>query len=520
MNPNGVVLSALVLLSSAALIGCSDPSSPNIRSFAASDTSLPEGGVDVTFTWDVKNAASLELLPFPGAVSGTSATVNVSETTTFTLVAKKKGRADRESLDIVVGQAFNVSGRLVDGSGRPAADVTVAIGSRVTASDENGNFTFEDVVAPYDLAVVYQGGVGFGGFAYVQLFLGVTRPDPTINSNTMAFGASRSAHIAGTVSGGLPFPNDTLMEVAMEDVQTNGNYLGAAAFDFNYNWVSASPSVNVAVNVVQQDGAGDFSHARLTGTLTDATTLALNPALVDVPERTLTATVANEWGGDVFGYGYYGFNEFNLANQSETNPNTAVLTTAGVLTVVVPDTSNIFCNLYLGGEDNLGESTVVIRDALSSEVYDALVPEPVRMLSPVDGATVGPETQFAVSAQPEMVNMFRFFTGPAAGVPSYNAYVEVYTDETTIAFPDLSDIGLPMPAGTFFNWDAESYGPFASLDEALGSPKGHRYAQGDVYFESEADQARQFVTEGESLGDDDDDVLSASDVRYEPVPVN
>ena len=54
MKTNAVVLAASFLLTGVFGTGCGgDDQSPKIRSFVASDTSLPEGGADVTFTWDV-----------------------------------------------------------------------------------------------------------------------------------------------------------------------------------------------------------------------------------------------------------------------------------------------------------------------------------------------------------------------------------------------------------------------------------------------------------------------------------
>src|SRR5262245_44076599 len=95
MNARPLVLSvaALCVLSAA----CGDTSRPKIKSFEASSTNVPIGR-EVTLTWDVKGEDSLELLPFPGAVTGTGITLTLPESTEFTLHAKGNGRSDRASV--------------------------------------------------------------------------------------------------------------------------------------------------------------------------------------------------------------------------------------------------------------------------------------------------------------------------------------------------------------------------------------------------------------------------------------
>jgi hypothetical protein len=526
MKSTSLVVAALLVVSSALVAGCGgEAGSPKIKSFAASDTSLPEGGTDVTFTWSVKNAASLELLPFPGAVTGTSATVNVTEPTTFTLVAKKKGRSDRASLDITVGAAFDVTGTVVNSNGdRPAIGVTVAIGSRITSTDANGKFTFEDVVAPYDLVVVDQESFVFGGGVHVQVFLDVTRPDPTVNAES-GFGGSgtaRSGSIAGTATGGLGFPaadTDTYIVTALEG--TDSDYYtvdaGTGAFNVSQNWRSEQTSIAAAINVVQYNylTSDDFFHARLTGTLDDGTTLTLNPVLADVPENVYSALVTNTWGGDDYGNAYFGFNEFNEAYPTLLYAGNGTLSTAGILTLYTPQTSTSFSDITFGADDSLGYTQIHYLDPSTAGVIEVSVPEPVRILGPVDGATVGPKTRFSLATQPGMLNVLGFQPSlPVGKGQYYNAYVEVFTDKSSVQFPDLAAIGLPIPSGTYFQWGAYSVGPHADIDQALGYPGGQYSRPANVWSESAVYDGRYFVTEGAPLGD------AASDLDHVAVPEN
>ena len=59
---------------------------PRIESFTASRTDVARGD-PITFTWRVNGAASLELQPRPGTVTGTSATIHAAVGGNYTLVA-------------------------------------------------------------------------------------------------------------------------------------------------------------------------------------------------------------------------------------------------------------------------------------------------------------------------------------------------------------------------------------------------------------------------------------------------
>jgi hypothetical protein len=61
-------------------------SAPTISSFTASATHIASGG-SVTLSWSASSAQYLIVTPGAGAVRGTSAVVNPSVTTTYTLYA-------------------------------------------------------------------------------------------------------------------------------------------------------------------------------------------------------------------------------------------------------------------------------------------------------------------------------------------------------------------------------------------------------------------------------------------------
>ena len=526
---------ATLALSVAALAACGGGSGPKIKSFAASDTSVPNGGADVTFTWDVSNTSSIELQPFPGAVSGSSATVTVTEDTTFTLVAKKNGRSAKRSIDITVGAGFNVTGRvnnLYTNGTEPAIGATVAIGDRVTVTNENGQFHFDDVVAPYDLVVMTDYFFFGGSSYYVSVYKDVTISNPTVSTfrpEVPPSEPSRSATISGTVSGGavLPAPNTTNYFWIDNAAGGHGSSSDSdSTYSVGTGWYGEA-STEAIVNVLQHDNAADtYFHARSTGTATDLGNLVLNPALASVTKRSFDIELDAPWR-ESFSYSMQiGFNESGrYYTQAQSIPLVS-LTTNDELVTSVPDVENLFSRLSVSAYDSDGEVHHEYLYPDEVELTSITFEPPPRLLTPIEGASVGPDTKFTIASPPGNVNIFNFFGGsftfgiPGPG-PSYNAYLLVYTDETELTFPDLSALGLPFPTGQYLVWGVASIGPWNSLDEALASVDGPDFVGGGFARYGYGD-GRSFYTEGDAPGggDDDDDIISAMEAQTVAVPEN
>ncbi len=73
---------------------------PTITSFTA--TSSSSAGSSVTLSWSVNNATYLIISPAPGAVRGTSVTVNPSTTTTYTLFATNQFDRSQATVTVTV----------------------------------------------------------------------------------------------------------------------------------------------------------------------------------------------------------------------------------------------------------------------------------------------------------------------------------------------------------------------------------------------------------------------------------
>ena len=78
------------------------PGSPTINSFTATPDNIAAGGTS-TLSWDVTGATSLSIDNGVGPVTGTSAVVNPTVTTTYTLEATNNNGTVRSSKVVTVG---------------------------------------------------------------------------------------------------------------------------------------------------------------------------------------------------------------------------------------------------------------------------------------------------------------------------------------------------------------------------------------------------------------------------------
>lgn len=466
-------------------------SGPRIRSFEASSTSIPEGGVPVTFTWDVSGEDSLTLAPAPGAVSGTSATVVVTEPTTFTLTAKNENGRDRSRLTIQVGEPVTVSGTLLDSTGAPVPGMTVLVDGELTVTNLDGSFELENVVLPYDLGYVDDGGgsvpaFGFPGYQVV-VWRGVTRLDPVL----LYEGEQPPEHFStfsGSVTGGLGFPQGTwetrLWSNLAYSPETQYGLDGSdGSFDAGIGWRGPDP-VSYTLNALQYEVTGlEYTHhGRVTGTIEDGVVETVDVPLVEIDSGIVTGTIPGlppVGGAAVIGAmeiapgndaaGGRGYPARELVPLSRFGS----VSTAGAFTLQVPGIPGATVDLLVEFSDeesdpNWYSSVQLLRVPQGATDLDVPVQEAAWLLTPVDDAEVSLETAFTTQPVPGTVTRHSFETGgPTFGLGGPgNVNLVVYTDAAVLELPDVREIGVPL-FDAQLTWYVESLGPFATVDEAL-----------------------------------------------------
>jgi hypothetical protein len=96
------VWTLVLILLLAACNSTSPTPPPVIQSFSATPADLPTGGGEVTLQWTVEGATALSIDSGVGAVTGTSKTVTVTASTTFTLTASNAAGTVTKTADVTV----------------------------------------------------------------------------------------------------------------------------------------------------------------------------------------------------------------------------------------------------------------------------------------------------------------------------------------------------------------------------------------------------------------------------------
>ena len=142
------------------------PALPVIGSFTASSYALPQGGGNITLSWSVTGAVSLALNQ--AAVTGSSKTVNVSATTTYTLKA-------------------------TNAAGSASADVTILVGS-AAGSDPPTSARYAAMIAPVD-------GESFVGPTVDLRLIGAGRDENNFDTAGPGSGHGQAASVQFFVDG-------------------------------------------------------------------------------------------------------------------------------------------------------------------------------------------------------------------------------------------------------------------------------------------------------------------------------
>ena len=81
---------------------------------------------------------------------------------------------------------MTITGRVIDSWRRPVAGCPVALGDATTLTSAEGEFRFEQVTAPYDVAFTVPEAPNTGLGPQLWLYTGLTRPDPTLQFACLA----------------------------------------------------------------------------------------------------------------------------------------------------------------------------------------------------------------------------------------------------------------------------------------------------------------------------------------------
>jgi hypothetical protein len=371
------------------------------------------------------------------------------------------------------GPTQTVSGTVWSYEGVPASNDTVIITSgafkATTATDSNGAFTVHGVPVPYDVWLI--ASVVPSSVRYI----GLTRPDPTLNDLLSRTSQARTANLSGQLTGGTypePAGVETRLVFASPETLSAVDYLfsnvdhsadGSFASPIQWQGPAATTGTLFALQI-QTALQGEFlptqySYGSLSGvSLEDTGTLSgQTVTLASVPTAQMSVTVAEKSG--------YTFSEESV--QLSVAPNVAltiilsgdVLTTP--MTFAAPEIASTSLAVSANATNDAGAFIEATQTGLMPDASVVLsVPDPPEALTPDDGATeVGYSTTFSWTGYPNGLYMLEVFP------EKYGTAFFIFTAATSATIPDFN----ALTGTTKFTWYVVGAAPLTSMDD-LATP--------------------------------------------------
>jgi hypothetical protein len=478
MNSTRGILAGAFALAFVLAAACGGGASgrPSVRSFTGAPSSLPPGGGEATLAWNVHGALFITIDHGVGLVSGSAGTVSValSTSTTFTLTAQNHTAVATAQATVVVPATITVSGTVLLNGPLPGVSVAVlGQGLEAVVSDTAGHFTIAGVVPPYDLAA------SDAVIGDTIIFRGVSKTDPTFHFLAAPVVGHTATIVGGLTNGGFPTAagTSTIVRVFSPEGIANGATVtpatGAYSITPSWNGPSTTQARLHALQIVNgppMSFTGQVSSSVLVHP--GDTVVAQNLALVPMTTGTISGTTIPPPGANVIAldlslrYGGGGV-PFGIPQPTEDVLRIAsVFSTAAGFSLkspVVPSTS-LDLDVFAFGSTVMNSITTTLHGLSANASGLSIVSAaPPLALLPVNGTVTDPGTNFSIDAPPSSVNHFYFYGG---GTP---LRIEVVTTANQISMPDFAEIGAVLPPGVTMNWQAESDGPFGSIDESLST---------------------------------------------------
>ncbi|WP_242345876.1 hypothetical protein [Anaeromyxobacter terrae] len=353
-----------------------------------------------------------------------------------------------------------VTGSVVGSDRLPVEGARVATrtadGWRSTTSDVQGAFALQVDGVPYDLAVV-RGD-------QVDLYLGVTRTNPQARlalpaGGLGALGATFTTTITGDCGGAgcppagyegngqLTFTTGTAYWFGTaQPPGSAGTYnlawMGPAGTLFAMYWAcpgTCAASAPGAFWLARQDAV-----ALRAGVTTDLPALALAP----LPTAPLGVNLTAPQG--VSPQAMMGF---ALGTPAAYWLHAAGPAAPGAHTFLVPLAQDLRTMVYVTASPGGGAMTsaTCAGTTPTASVVDLALRAVPSLLEPLDGATLGAGTRFAWSSEPGAVHVLGLVSS-TTGAPDFH----VTTTAQTFEVPDLSALGITVPAGAAYTWSVRS----------------------------------------------------------------
>ncbi len=373
---------------------------------------------------------------------------------------------------------ITVSGKVLGGDKSPVANSPVIITGRpATVTDANGTFAVTGVAVPYDVTVAT--GATKAGITYRSL----SRSDPTITNFAIGASPAHFATITGTASGGAGFPQlstrSSRVTVTSTEVSTSSApNATTGSYSMSVRW-SGSPAITASIHALQWEKNAEGMPVSYTGYAVKPGVPISSGGTFANQDITMTAVSSQTIFGSVsVPAGLVLSSKSMLISFAGNGLMTLWTETAATTAFSYPVPSITGATITLAAQA-LGSAGFgyVAKSGIPPGASSINLPIPLPPVQslPVDAATgVSSATVFSWTSLASTVYLLTL-TGPA-GQPTYY----VVTGTTTATIPDLSALGLGLPAGVAYSWNVLALGPHANIDAAAG-PNGY-YRVGDQFY--------------------------------------
>lgn len=407
------------------------------------------------------------------ATTGTSVTytppATIASSTTVQLTATSGSLTATANIAVNPPANITVSGTVIGTNLQPVASAPVVITSGgtnfTTTTNASGLFSVSGVTPPYDATVVS----GNQSLTYK----GLTRTDPLLVFLGFSPGVSRSASLSGTVSGGAGFPepaNHVTRTAFGSPEAVDSATANTATGVYNMGTVSWFGPTTTTGNVHALQWLFDGTNLptdykgygeKLGVALSDGGAFAgQNVTMSGVSEATISGSVTLPAG--------YTLANKRMAIGFADGSRIDVLTDTGASTnfaYTTPNVTGATIRMQVTAGNAAGTTVVTTKPGLAVNATGVSIPLPAgsELSLPPNAATgVNNSTTFSYTPFSGGVH-FVVFNGPGAN-PDY----VVVTAAASTTIPNLSSVGLGLPASTVYSWNVVGAAPFASVDAAAG----------------------------------------------------
>jgi hypothetical protein len=373
---------------------------------------------------------------------------------------------------------LTVSGRVVDFFRRPVPNVPVNIAGQTTATDAQGNFSIDDVEAPYDVALMLIFTRDNVSARYGYVYEGLTRDDPTLQVYA-ALAQRASSSFDVSIENG-EFEEDESRRVILAFSSPDGRFVDegvtsdSTSFVGGIEWTGPA-TISGNVHALRILGSDDFegsppvayeSHQASELSVEDGEVAAASFDMQagDVPSDVITGEVSGGALGELSNYVAVRFDDgtaLPLVDESTTDES---------FTFIVPALEET--SLVVAAADGTpGDPPYALawQDGIAADDVNISldIPNPVTPTAPQLDASVDADTTFSWSTAGQTAETFLWHL--ESNGPTFEGML-VVTTRTTLELPTFFD-GFTILPGTPFVWSVETHGDAPDVD-ALTGPNG------------------------------------------------